>query len=396
VALTGRLSELSPPELFQLLSLTRKTGRVTLTFDDRQGVVILRQGKIVFAASDTLRSAFCSTLAQGLVMADSRLVEEVGRRLPGSVTDSGTFLVEYREADPGALVDAVRGQIEATVRELVQWREGEFRFDPLDLPESGEVTLGAGWFALEAGLDSEALLLRALARLDEGQRATWEQDLADAASEVAPPVESAERSDISAAFEVLVDESTGEISWIPVGPGTPPRDHNLSGLRHLMEEARSEPGMSPELTAEVALLILRYAAQVVNRGVLFAVRGDIIRGIGQFGLRFADADSRVRQLAIPVGESSLFSPVLETGRVLAGRVPENPWTAYVLERVGASASTEVAVIPLIVDGVTVAVLYVDNLPCPSRVEAVDGLEILMFEVGLGVEQARLQAGREKS
>lgn len=389
MALTGKLCELSPPELLQLLSLTRKSGKLVLTHGDRQGVVVLRDGKIVFAASDTLHSAFGATLARGRVIADSRLIEEVERWLPGAVTDSGTFLVEYREAGAGTLDEVVRQQIEATVRELVQWSSGLFRFTPVELPESGEVALDAGWFALERGVDSDELILDVLTRLDEGERKRWERELAQATAEaVQPAAEAATRSDISAAFEVLVDQETGEISWVPASFGAPTPERDLSGLRRLIDEARQMQGMSPDLTAEVALLILRYAAQVVNRGVLLAVRGDSVQGIGQFGLRFADADARVRQLRIPLEEESVFSRVAASGGSYVGRPPESAWTSYLLERIGGNASCDVALVPLVVEGGVVAILYGDNLPFSPRLEAVDVLELLMREVGRGVETAR--------
>jgi hypothetical protein len=389
MALTGKLSELSPPELLQLLSLTRKTGKLVLTHRERQGVVVFRKGKIVFAASDALRSAFGATLAAGRVVADSRLIEEVERWLPGAVTDSGTFLVEYREAGAGTLNELVRQQIESTVRELVEWETGAFRFETIELPESEEISLDAGWFALEGGVDSDELVLDALTKLDEGERQRWERELAEAAIETAEPqAEGESRSEISAAFEVLVDQETGEISWIPASFGAPQPERDLSRLRRLIDEAREMQGMSPDLTAEVALLILRYAAQVVNRGVLLAVLGDTMQGIGQFGLRFADADARVRQLRIPLEEPSPFAEVVASGRAFVGRPPESPWTSYLLERIGGSASCEVALVPLEVEGAVVAVLYGDNLPFSTRLEAVDVLEILMREVARGVEKAR--------
>jgi hypothetical protein len=339
MALTGDLSELSPPEILQLLSLTRKSGKLVLSNGDLQGVVVFRQGKIVFAASDSLRSAFAATLAAGKVVADSRLIEEVERWLPGAVTDSGTFLVEYREAGAGTLDELVRGQIEDTVRELVQWDTGHFRFEALELPDAGEIALDAGWFALAQGVEPDGLVLDVLTRLDEEERAQWERDLAQpAVAATAPPVETEGRTDISAAFEVLVDQDTGEISWVPASFAAPQPERDLSGLRRLVEEAREMQGMSPDLTAEVALFIMRYAAQVVSRGVLFAVRGDTIQGIGQFGLRFSDADARVRQLRILVDEPSVFAEVVAGGRAFVGRPPESPWTSYLLERIGGSAS----------------------------------------------------------
>jgi hypothetical protein len=47
-----------------------------------------------------------------------------------------------------------------------------------------------------------------------------------------------------------------------------------------------------------------------------------------------------------------------------------------------------ALIPLAVEGRVVAVLCGDNLPHSTRVGGVEALELLMREVGAGVEEAR--------
>jgi hypothetical protein len=390
---SGSLSELTPPELFQLVSLTRKTGKLIMTHGDRQGVVIFRQGKIIFAASDDLRSTLCQALAEGRLAADATLLEEVKRKFPGSTTDSGSFIVQFRESTAGQLEDMVRQQLERTVRELIKWTTGRFVFDDLEIPEGEDIALDTRWFVLEGGVDSNELLLGALTKLDESQREDWKREIEQAtAAEPDEPTQPRLKSEISAAFEVLVDESTGEISWAPLQSYGAQPDRHFKNLRRLMGEMNKLQGMSPSVTAEVTLLILRYAAQVVSRGVLFAVREGSAQGIGQFGLRFPaeSADERVRSLEIPLDGSSILSLVADSGQTFLGRVPESAWNSHLIERLGGSNSSEVVVVPLVVDGTVVALLYGDNLPHASAVGTVDGLEILMHEIGLGVEKARLE------
>lgn len=387
MAFSGQLSDLTPPELLQMLSLTRKTGKLLLAHGDRRGVLVFDRGKIVFAAADGMRSAFGVTLARGKVVADSRLVEQVAQRLPGSITDSGSFLVQYHQEGAGTLDDLVREQIAAVVTELVTWTRGHFRFEPVDVPEPGELQLEAGWFVLRDGVDPEAMLLDALTKLDEGERARWERDLA-AASGLADTSGTGSPSDISAAFEVLVDEVTGEITWAPVTVAGATRPPDRRGLHHLLDEAHALRGMWPALTADATLLVLRFAAQVINRGVLLALRGETLQGIGQFGLRFSDADARVRQLTIPLDAPSILAEVVARGASFVGPLPPSKWVAHLLERIGGSASNEMAVIPLAVEGRVVAVLCGDNLPNSPRVGGIEGLELLMREVGAGVEEAR--------
>jgi hypothetical protein len=394
MALNGRLEDLSPSELFQLVALTRKSGQLRMTRGSQQGVVVFRNGRVVFAASDSLRTAFDSALSQGRVGADATFIRQVTPSRGGKVTDSGSFIIEVGQDSAEELEKVVREQIQDTVQELVDWHEGEFVFEPLDLPESHLVALETGW--LEPGVDSNRLVLNALTKLDEGDRDEWELSLEAAATVQRQEVEELRcKSEISAAFEVLVDEVSGEITWAPAVGGevtAPKPTRHLENLRKIMTEMVEMRGMSPSLTAEVTLLILRYAAQIVNRGVLFAVRGDAVHGIGQFGLHFADdsADRRISTMVIPLSASSVFLRVLEIGRTVRGRLPATEWNRYLVDRLGGGEPAEMAAVPLIIDGAVVAVFYGDNLPESSLVGTVDGLEILMHEIGLAVEKARLE------
>jgi hypothetical protein len=136
---------------------------------------------------------------------------------------------------------------------------------------------------------------------------------------------------------------------------------------------------------------------VVNRGVLFAVRGDDFVGIGQFGLHFPDAsaDERVRSLRIPRHEPTVLAAASDSGTTFQGQPAATRWNRILNQHLGGGEPHDVVVVPLLVDGAVVAVLHGDNLPGSHVVGAVDGLEILMHEVGLAVERARLEQRVER-
>ena len=83
----------------------------------------------------------------------------------------------------------------------------------------------------------------------------------------------------------------------------------ISMLRGILEELND-----PTLGGGVILLLLRFAAEFVNRAVIFLVKEQEIVGIGQFGIVLNDrsADRMIRSLKIPLGEESLFSGVLKS------------------------------------------------------------------------------------
>jgi hypothetical protein len=81
----------------------------------------------------------------------------------------------------------------------------------------------------------------------------------------------------------------------------------------------------PTATAEVTLLILRYASEVVNRAVLFMVKKDEVRGLGQFGieLKGKSPDQVVRNIKLPLNQPSVFLSVIESRRSYLGALESN-------------------------------------------------------------------------
>ena len=62
MSLVGRLEDIELPELIQFLANNRKTGRLTLSRRDGHGVVLMRLGRILYAASNSVRETLGSLL----------------------------------------------------------------------------------------------------------------------------------------------------------------------------------------------------------------------------------------------------------------------------------------------------------------------------------------------
>ncbi|MBU5614424.1 DUF4388 domain-containing protein [Geomonas azotofigens] len=159
----------------------------------------------------------------------------------------------------------------------------------------------------------------------------------------------------------------------------------ISQLRGMLEELNN-----PQLGGGIILLVLRFAAEFVNRAVVLLVKKESVQGLGQFGLQDGRADSRVRNLSIPRGEPSLFTQVLESRFPVKGEVDASVWTHYFLEQLGGGRPAEYFVGPIVSEGKVVAILYGDNLPEDQPIGDTDSLEIFLCQAGIAMEKALLQ------
>jgi hypothetical protein len=68
VALVGKLEDIPPAEILMILSDSAKTGKLNLTTGTQEGMIVFRHGKIIYAASSSIRETFGSiALALGIV-----------------------------------------------------------------------------------------------------------------------------------------------------------------------------------------------------------------------------------------------------------------------------------------------------------------------------------------
>jgi hypothetical protein len=128
--LEGTLDAFSLPDIFQLLSYTKKTGTLHLRREGQHGVVHLRDGAVTGGRGD----ARCQALGRRLVGAglvdDDALADAVERVLdePGSGLGLGKALVEAAGLDAEDVRGLAAEQATDAVFELLRWDSGEFTF----------------------------------------------------------------------------------------------------------------------------------------------------------------------------------------------------------------------------------------------------------------------------
>src|SRR5476649_273033 len=125
MSLVGNLEDLGLGEILQIVSLSRKTGILTLHSRDREGSVVFRQGQVVRAASSTFQQSLGEVLIQkgvidlAILRKALALQQEEGFRERLGVILIKNFGISYEIVE-----EVVREQIENVVFTLFAWIEG--------------------------------------------------------------------------------------------------------------------------------------------------------------------------------------------------------------------------------------------------------------------------------
>jgi len=148
----------------------------------------------------------------------------------------------------------------------------------------------------------------------------------------------------------------------------------------------------PSSSGQITLLILRFAAEMMNRAVIFLVARNQIAGLGQFGIEFngRDPERQVRRVRIPLSEPSIFQETVQKRMVLKKKLRHNKWNDYLVDKLGGIEPAEVFVAPIIAGGRIAAILYGDNVPETRLIGDTESLEIFLAQAGLSMEKALLE------
>ncbi|HXY54856.1 MAG TPA: DUF4388 domain-containing protein [Nitrospirota bacterium] len=370
MSLVGRLEDLALPDIFQIISLSKKTGTLLVRSRKGTGMVVFKGGQVIQAASDSIRDSLGNILVSQGMLTETALSQALALQKEKVDKPLGMILVEMGVVPAQTLETVVRKQIEEIIYDLLAWEEGFFNFELGDIASKDNFEIDTQEFLLKSGISAEYLLMEGTRILDEKRKGMHKTA---APSSKAPATH---RVSYEPAKEEFLTRIETEV----------PR-REITVLKSMFDELRF-----PTATAEVTLLILRYASEVVNRAILFMVKKDEVRGLGQFGidLKNMSADQVVRNIKIPLNQPSLFLTVIENRRSFLGQLASNESNNYLVNELGGVKPDMVLAIPLIVDGKIALVVYGDNLPNQKPIKGVDTLEIFMNQAGMALEKALLE------
>ncbi|MGQ0647106.1 MAG: DUF4388 domain-containing protein [Gemmatimonadaceae bacterium] len=162
MAIEGPLRELGIHDVFQLLDLSRKTGRlrVSSALRDNEGTVFFRQGRVVAATIRSNPHPLGALLLRAGRITEADLARaRAAQQDPTESRRLGEILIANGAIPQRELERYIMRQIEAVVFELLSWQEGFFSFVEEDVAAAGPEGIAA--------VPTESLLMEGARRLDE-------------------------------------------------------------------------------------------------------------------------------------------------------------------------------------------------------------------------------------
>jgi hypothetical protein len=369
MSLAGRLEDLALADIFQILSIGKKTGTFLVKGTKGTALIVFKNGLIVRAETDDLEDTLADfMLKTGMIReAVFQMAVEVKKKLPTqSLAD---LLLDLGAVSREALERATRKRIEHVIYRLLLWEDGDFQFelDDLDIGDKTELR-DLGW-ELSKGLSPEYLLM-------EGARV---QD--EAAESSIDPTQAFTIEDHGHKQEA--DAGTG---WDDNWGGPPVAERkDITALKSLTQELRF-----PNSTSEITLLVLRLASDIFQRGVLFMAGKNQVIGLGQFGIDVERADEKIRGTVLSLEMSSFLKKIIMEQMPYKGPLEKDDITRHFMDEIGGFWPAEAAFFPIVAEGKVAAILYCDNALSRDPIGETEGLEIFISHAGLALEKSLLQ------
>lgn len=364
MSLVGRLEDLALSDIFQILSIGKKTGTLILKGSRGNAFVVFKNGLVVRAETDDIDGTIGEELVKVGTIKDTvlNLALEVKKKLPTKST--AEILIDFGAVTPSILDKVTRKRIEKIIYKLVVWEDGDFQFELDKVDPAGHINLSDTGWEITKGMSPEYLLM-------EGARVHDEES---------------QMTSLSAGELVSTEGETEGFDWEEGWDFQPPAERrDIISLKSLTQELRF-----PTSASEITLLILRFASEIFQRGILFMVGDNEMIGLGQFGLEIENPDDKIREIVLLYNESNFLKNIITERRSYKGPLEKDSILETIIQETGGKWPDEAGLFPIIAEERTVALLYCDNIQTGEKFGVTEGLEIFIDQAGLALEKSLLQ------
>ena len=352
MALEGFLEDLGIRDILQILSLSKKSGTLKINCQDVDGLIYFLDGQVVRASSNVFPETLGQLLRRNKIVTKDQVNEALEYQRTLSLHQPlGQILVDKFHISSLEIEKVVATQIEKIIFSFFSCTEGRFSFQLGEMKSFGSTQLNPLDFILEKGLSPQRLAVKGQKIIESGQRA-------------------AEIDNALIEREIIDREKQRSQQGLDLLRGM------LTELEHF------------DFGGGIILLILRYASEIMNRAIIFDVRGDQLVGLGQFGLNQLNcsADELVRKMRLHVDAGSLFAQALKEKVPIRSALKKTPAEAILREFLN-GIPNEVFLGPIVSDGKVVALLYGDNGMTGQPISSAEAFEVFLSQAGLAMEQA---------
>lgn len=351
MALEGYLEDLGIRDILQILSLSKKSGTLSLNCWNGEGLIYFLDGQVVRASSNVFPETLGQLLRHNEVVTKDQVDEAlIYQQTLSSHQPLGQIIVDKFHVSSIVIEKIVTAQIEKIIFSFFSWTEGHFSFQLEEMKSFGSALLNPLDFMLEKGLSPQRLAVKGQKIIELGDADKIDNELIE---------------------RELTEQKRQQ------------GQQGLELLRGMLAELEHS-----DFGGGIILLILRYASEIMNRAIIFDVRGDQLVGLGQFGLSDLNytADELVRKMHLHVDSGSLFAQVLKD-KASAYSPLNNSEAEDILKKNLNGVPKEVFLGPLVSDGKVVALLYGDNGMSNQPITATGAFEVFLSQAGLAMEQA---------
>src|ERR1039457_2183270 len=127
MSLEGNLEDLGLGEILQIVSLSKKSGTLSLHCKGREAEIVFRQGQVVRASSSMFPQSLGELLTQKSVIDPTILRKAISlQQSEGFLERLGAILVKHFDVKSEILEEVVRDQVETVVVSLFEWTSGSY------------------------------------------------------------------------------------------------------------------------------------------------------------------------------------------------------------------------------------------------------------------------------
>ncbi|HDR46907.1 MAG TPA: response regulator [Geoalkalibacter subterraneus] len=169
MSLVGNLEDLGLGDILQIVSLSRKSGVLSLQRKQDEGRIYFSNGQVIKAWSNSGYDNIGDLLSRKGLVTDRLLERALAiQRKSGIRKRIGAILCEHFEIPRDQIEETVREQTERIVYDFFTWDRGTFEFELGEPEELAATNFNPLQFMLEQGLNPQWLALEGTRLKDEG------------------------------------------------------------------------------------------------------------------------------------------------------------------------------------------------------------------------------------